>query len=104
MVTPAKPLSRTNTYVIIYFCILFVAAIQFGFTYYNSGRPELWSRLLFLAFLEAVLAVLFFMHLWMESRRLLFAVVLVMVFVLISLQWSWPDSFRILHNKPWFTT
>jgi hypothetical protein len=40
----------------------------------------------------------------MESRRLLFAVILVMVFVLISLQWSWPDSFRILHNKPWSTT
>ena len=104
MVTPAKPLTRTNTYVITYFCILIVAAIEFGLTYYNAGRPGLWSRLLFLAFLDGILAVLFFMHLWMESRRLLFAVILVMVFVLVSLQWSWPDSFRILYDRPWKTT
>jgi cytochrome c oxidase subunit IV len=103
MVDSAKPLTRTNTYVITYFCILLIAAIQFVFTYYNADNPELWKRLLLLAIVEGILAVLFFMHLWMESRRLLFAVILVVVFVLISLQWSWPDSFRILRDKPWST-
>jgi cytochrome c oxidase subunit IV len=104
MVTSPKGLSRTNTYVITYLAILLVAAIQFFFAYYYAGEPGLWNRLLFLAIIEAILAVLFFMHLWMESRRLLFAVILVMVFVFISLQWSWPDSFRILRDKPWSTT
>lgn len=103
MVTPATGLTRTNTYVITYFAILIVAGIQFVFTFYNYGSPRLWDRLLFLALIEAVLAVFFFMHLWMESRRLLFAVILVMIFVLISLQWSWPDSFRILRDTPWRT-
>jgi hypothetical protein len=35
---------------------------------------------------------------------LLFAVILIMIFVFISLQWSWPDSFRILRDSPWSTT
>jgi heme/copper-type cytochrome/quinol oxidase subunit 4 len=104
MVTPANRQTRTNTYVITYFAILLVAAIQFLFAHYNAGKPELWYRLLFLAIIEAFLAILFFMHLWMESRRLLFAVILIMVFVFISLQWSWPDSFRILRDSPWSTT
>jgi cytochrome c oxidase subunit IV len=103
MVTADKPLTRTNTYVITYFCILIIAAIQFVFAYYNADKPGLWNRLLFLAIVEGILAVLFFMHLWMESRRLLFTVMLVMLFVLISLQWSWPDSFRILRDTPWRT-
>jgi cytochrome c oxidase subunit IV len=105
MVTPETPTkTRRATDVITYICILIVAALQFIVGYYDAGKPELWTRLLFLAFVEAGLAVLFFMHLWMESRRLLIAVLLVMVFVFISLQWSWPDSFRILHNTPWTTT
>jgi cytochrome c oxidase subunit IV len=103
MVTPVRGLTRTNTYVITYVAILVLAAVQFLFTYYNFGKPELWNRLLFFAIVEAVLALLFFMHLWMESRRLLFAVILVLVFVLISLQWSWPDSFRLLRDNPWTT-
>jgi cytochrome c oxidase subunit IV len=105
MVTPETPSkTRAATDVITYVCILIVAALQFIVGYYGTENPNLWTRLLFLALVEAALAVLFFMHLWMESRRLLIAVFLVMIFVLISMQWSWPDSFRIRHGTPWTTT
>lgn len=105
MVTPEMPgKTRRATDIVTYICILIIAAIQFLVGYYDAGKPELWTRLLFLAFVEAGLAVLFFMHLWMESRRLLIAVLVITIFVLLALQYSWPDSFRILDGTPWTTT
>jgi cytochrome c oxidase subunit IV len=101
MTTIEKPEKAMTKYVVTYCCILVVAALQFILAYFSAGSRELWSRLLFLAIVEAFLAVLFFMHLWMENRKLLWAVVLVMVFLLVSLQWSWSDSFRELHGAPW---
>jgi len=93
--------AQTGKYIFTYVCILIVAALQFVAAFYDSHNPALWSRLLVLAVIEGILAVLFFMHLWMEKRAFLWSMVIVIVFVLISMQWSWPDSFRILHGVPW---
>jgi cytochrome c oxidase subunit IV len=101
MTTIERPQKAMTKYVVTYGCILVVATLQFIITYLYAGAPELWSRLLFLAIVEAILAVLFFMHLWMENRRLLWSVVLVMLFLLITLQYGWTDSFRVLHGVPW---
>ncbi len=103
MTVAEKPQGKMTKYVATYVCILVVAALQFIVAYFFAGSPELWSRLLFLAIVEAVLAVLFFMHLWMENRGLLWSVALVMLFLLITMQYGWTDSFRDLRGVPWAT-
>jgi heme/copper-type cytochrome/quinol oxidase subunit 4 len=59
------------------------------------------ARMLVLATIEAALAVLFFMHLWMENRGLLWFVVILTGFVIFAMQYSWTDSFRLLNGVPW---
>ena len=49
----------------------------------------------------SALAILFFMHLWMENRGLLWFVVIFTVFVLLAMQYGWTDSFRELLGAPW---
>jgi cytochrome c oxidase subunit IV len=101
MTSIENPQKTMTKYGVTYCCILVVAALQFIVAYFFAGSRDLWSRLLFLAIVEAILAVLFFMHLWMENRRLLWSVVFVMLFLLITLQYGWTDSFRELHGVPW---
>lgn len=101
MTTATQQQKDVKKYVITYFCILIIAALQFLIAYFNAGGADLWSQLLFLAIAEAILAILFFMHLWFENRGLLWSIVLVTVFVLITLQYSWTDSFRQLLGAPW---
>lgn len=83
-------------YVLVYCCILILAALQFVVAYSNASAYEMLLRLLPLATLEAILAVFFFMHLWAEKRWFVISVVALTLFVLISLQYSWTDSFRLL--------
>jgi len=58
-------------------------------------------RMFLLAMLEAALGVLFFMHLWSEKRALLIFVSIFVLFVLATLQYSWPDAFRIVGGVPY---
>lgn len=83
-------------YLLVYLCILIIAALQFMVAYSNLSAYELLLRLLPLATLEAVLAVLFFMHLWAEKRAFVISVVVLTIFALAGLQYSWTDSFRLL--------
>jgi cytochrome c oxidase subunit IV len=61
MSTSQESQKDMKKYVITYSCIVLIAALQFIATYHDAGSPQLWSHLLFLAIVEAVLAVLFFM-------------------------------------------
>lgn len=98
-VTPEEQRSQTRGiggYLLVYFCILTIAALQFVVAYSKLSASEMLLRLLPLATLEAVLAVLFFMHLWVEKRGFVISVIVLTLFVLASLQFSWTDSFRLL--------
>jgi cytochrome c oxidase subunit IV len=88
-------------YLFTYVAILVVAGLQFIAAYYDAGNPNLWKRLTILAIIEGMMAVLFFMHLWMERRAFLWSMVILIVFLLLSMQFSWPDSFRLLYGVPW---
>jgi len=97
--TPELRESQTRgvgRYVLVYFCILIIAALQFMVAYSNLSAYEMLLRLLPLATFEAILAVLFFMHLWTEKRWFVVSVIVVTLFVLASLQYPWTDSFRLL--------
>ena len=86
-------------YIVIYLCILGLAGLQF-LQAYQTSRDGLFVRMLLVAGVEAILAVMFFMHLWTERRALLVSLVLYGVFVLTMMNMIWSDSFRLLHMRP----
>ena len=95
MVTAVKERGMKSS-VVIYFCILIIAALQFVTAFANISPYQMLTRMLILAFIEAAMGVLFFMHLWYENRTFLWTVILITVFVLLMMQASWLDSFRLL--------
>jgi caa(3)-type oxidase subunit IV len=93
--------SKVGKYIAVYICILIIAALQFLVAYSNIDSGQMFTRMMLLASVEAVLAVLFFMHLWVDSRGLLWFVAVFTIFVLLAMQYGWTDSFRVLNGVPW---
>jgi len=87
---------------VVYLCILALAGIQFVIAYQTISASQMLVRMLIVAIVEAVLALLFFMHLW-ENRGLLWFFVIFTVFVLLAMQYGWTDSFRLSNGVPWAT-
>jgi caa(3)-type oxidase subunit IV len=92
--------SSAGKYVAIYLVILVIAALQFVIAYSNISPSQMFTRMLFLAIVEAGLALLFFMHLT-DSHGLLWFVVIFTVFVLLAMQYGWTDSFRLSDGVQW---
>jgi heme/copper-type cytochrome/quinol oxidase subunit 4 len=84
-------------YLIVYICILALAGLQFVIAYQDITASQMFRRMLSVAVVEAGVAVLFFMHLWSEKRGFLLFVVVFTIFVLLSMQFGWTDSFRLTH-------
>jgi caa(3)-type oxidase subunit IV len=85
---------------IVYVCLLALAAVQFVIAYQNIDANQMFVRMLIVACVEAGLAVLFFMHLWSEKRIFLLFVVIFTVSVLLGMQYGWTDSFRMVTGAP----
>jgi heme/copper-type cytochrome/quinol oxidase subunit 4 len=68
--------------------------------YSNISASQMFTRMLFLAIVEAGLALLFFMHLT-DNHGLLWFVVIFTVFVLLAMQYGWTDSFRLSDGVQW---
>jgi caa(3)-type oxidase subunit IV len=80
----------------IYICLLVLAGLQFLIAYQHIDASQMLTRLLAVAVIEATLAAVFFMHLGSERRGFLVFVAFFTVFVLLTMQFSWTDSFRML--------
>jgi cytochrome c oxidase subunit IV len=87
-------------YLVIYGCLLALAALQFVIAYERIDASQMFFRMLVVALIEAALAVTFFMHLGAEKRGFVLFVVVFIVFVLITMQYGWTDSFRELVGVP----
>jgi len=85
---------------VVYFCILALAGIQFVIAYQSIDGSQMFVRMLIVAVVEAGLALLFFMHL-SENRGLLWFVAIFTVFVLLAMQYGWTDSFWLSAGAPW---
>jgi caa(3)-type oxidase subunit IV len=85
---------------IVYVCILALAAIQFVIAYQDISASQMFVRMLSVAIIEAGLALLFFMHL-SENRGLMWFVVIFTVAVILGMQYGWTDSFRLSNGVPW---
>jgi cytochrome c oxidase subunit IV len=84
----------------VYVCLLALAGLQFVIAYQNIDASQMFSRMLAVAFVEAVLAAMFFMHLWSEKRGFLLFVAVFAIFVLLTMQYGWTDSFRMVSGAP----
>jgi len=85
---------------VVYLCILALAAIQFVIAYQSISASQMFVRMLIVAIVEAALALLFFMHL-KDNRGLLWFFVIFTGFVLLAMQYGWTDSFRLIDGVPW---
>jgi heme/copper-type cytochrome/quinol oxidase subunit 4 len=84
----------------IYVCLLILAGLQFVIAYQNIDASQMFTRMLAVAVVEAVLAAMFFMHLWSEKRGFLLFVAVFTIFVLLTMQYGWTDSFRMVSGAP----
>jgi caa(3)-type oxidase subunit IV len=94
--------SSVGKYLVVYVCILAIAALQFVIAYSNASLSQMFVRMSFLAVVEAGLALLFFMHL-SENRGLRWFVLIFTIAVILGMQYGWTDSFRLHFGAPWAT-
>jgi heme/copper-type cytochrome/quinol oxidase subunit 4 len=87
---------RISQYIVVYICILVLAGLQFVIAYSSLTPHKMLARMLFVAGVEAVLGVMFFMHLWAEKRGFVIFVAVFTLFVLAAMQYGWTDSFRLI--------
>ncbi len=92
--------SNAGKYVAVYVVILVIAALQFVVAYSNISGEQMFTRMLILACVEAAFALLYFMHL-ADNRALMWFVVIFTVAVILGMQYSWTDSFRLLDGVRW---
>ena len=100
MTTEAQKNSSMSRDLIVYFCMLALAGIQFFIAYQNISATQMFERMLIVAIIEGGLALLFFMHL-SENRGLRWFVIIFTVAVIFGMQYGWTDSFRLVEGVPW---
>jgi len=102
--TEAHKTSGIGKDLIVYVCLLVLAGVQFMFAYQNLTVSQMVTRMLFVAFIEAGVAVLFFMHLWSERRAFVVFVLVFTISVLLGMQYGWTDSSRMVVGAPFSKT
>ena len=85
---------------IVYLCILALAALQFVIAYQSISASQMFVRMMIVAIVEASLALLFFMHL-KDNRGLKWFVLIFTVAAILGMQYGWTDSFRLIDGVPW---
>ncbi len=85
---------------VVYFCLLALAGLQFVIARQNIDASQMLWRMLAVATVEAGLAVIFFMHLGTEKRGFILFVVAFTIFVLLAMQYGWTDSSRMVIGAP----
>ncbi len=100
MTTETRKSGGMKKDLVVYLCLVALAAIQFVIAYQSIDTSQMFVRMLIVAVVEAALALLFFMHL-AENRGLLWFVVVFTVSVLLTMQYGWTDAFRLSAGAPW---
>jgi len=83
-------------YVAVYLCLVVLTALQFYIGYQNIEGSALMVRVLTFGIIESILVVVFWMNLGSEKPVFIKFVVFFTLFVLLTFNYSWTDSFRIL--------
>jgi cytochrome c oxidase subunit IV len=85
---------------VVYAAILAISGLQIVVAYRGGPVDRRIIEMLSLAFAQAGLGVLFFMHLLQEKRALMLTLIPAALFVLLVMNAIWSDSFRIVHPGP----
>ena len=86
-------------FVAVWVGLMGIVGIEVFLTYRHMPAPELLVWLLLLAFLEAGLALWYFMHLKYERAALVWSLVPAFIFVVFMMDHVWPDAFRMASLK-----
>ena len=104
-VQPHEPAAQytdsLTRYIVIYGCLIVLALLQFVIAYSHLDTSAMFARMLFIALIEAGLAIMFFMHLWAEKRGFLLFVLVFTGFALAAMQYGWTDSNRMESGAPY---
>jgi cytochrome c oxidase subunit IV len=84
-----------KSYVGIWIGLLCIAGVEVFLTYRGFSTHVLLAFLLILAFIEAGIGLLYFMHLKYDRPLLLWSFVLSVLFVLLMMNQVWPDAHRM---------
>lgn len=85
-----------KVYVGIWTGLVLIVAVEVGLTYAHLPVATLLAALLALAFVEAGIGVMFFMHLRYERRSLFWSLIPGLVFVLVMMNHFWADAVRLV--------
>jgi len=94
MATAATP--GIGKYVAVYLCLVVLMALQFFIGYQNIEGSALMVRVLTFGVIESLLVLLFWMNLGSEKPVFVKFVVFFTLFVLLTFNYGWTDSFRLL--------
>lgn len=95
----AKSVPGMKSNAAIYVGLLCIVGIEVFLTYRHFSTSLLLLFLLIFAFLEAGIAVMYFMHLKYERPNLFWSLIPVLLFVLLMLDHIWPDALRLAHFR-----
>jgi caa(3)-type oxidase subunit IV len=90
--------SSMRGYVAVWLGLMVIVAVEVALTVAHVPAGTLVGALLVLAVVEAAIALLYFMHLKYE-RRLFWALIPALVFVLVLMDHFWPDALRLMHQR-----
>jgi cytochrome c oxidase subunit IV len=82
-------------FVAVWIGLMCIVGIEVILTYRHLPPRELIVWLLLLAFLEAGIALWYFMHLKYERAALVWSLVPAFIFVVFLMDHVWPDAFRM---------
>jgi len=86
-------------YIAIWVGLLCIVGIEAFLTSMNLSTRTLLVSLLVLAFIEAGIALLYFMHLKYEKPNLFWSLVPAVIFVLFMMNHIWPDAYRMANLR-----
>jgi len=82
-------------FVAVWIGLMCIVGIEVIVTYRHLPARDLLVWLLLLAFLEAAIAVWYFMHLKYERAALVWSLLPAFIFVVFMMDHVWPDAFRL---------
>jgi len=97
-ITPRHP-PGMRLYVVVWIGLLLIVGIEVSLTYLQLPGPRLLASLLVLAFIEAGIGVMYFMHLKYERPSLFWSLIPTLIFVLVLMDHFWPDALRLMHQR-----
>jgi len=98
-VTDPKQQPGMKEYIAIWVGLLCIVGIETFLTTLQLSTHRLLASLLLLAFIEAGIALLYFMHLKYEKPNLFWSLVPAVIFVLFMMNHIWPDAYRMLNLR-----